>query len=109
MTGNQIQDSDYDGAWKEELHDHFDMFLESFFPRVHSEIDWSASVEWYDKELSQIVGKPQFRNSRVDVLAKVRLSSGESKWILVHLEIQSTYDVGFEERIKLYNSGLHWA
>lgn len=108
MTANLIQDSDYDGAWKEALRDHFDMFLKSFFPGVHREIDWSSPVEWYDKELSQIVGQPQLRNSRVDVLAKVRLKSGESKWILVHLEIQSTYEAGFAERITLYNSGLHW-
>lgn len=108
MAKTQVQDSDYDGAWKEALRDHFPMFLESFFPGVHGEIDWSTSIEWYDKELSQIVGQSQLRNSRVDVLAKVRLKTGALKWILVHLEIQSTYESGFAQRVSLYNSGLHW-
>jgi hypothetical protein len=38
----------------------------------------------------------------------VRLRSGVQQWILVHLEIQTSYEEGFELRISRYNCGLFW-
>ena len=102
------QDSDYDGAWKEALRLHLPDFLAKFFAAVHAAIDWNAPLEWRDKELSQILGQAGSRNRRVDLLAKVSLLSGEPQWILLHLEIQSSSEPEFAQRIALYNSGLFW-
>ncbi len=59
---------------------HLTDFLASFFPAVHDSIDWSAPLEWCDKELSQVLGQAGSRNKRVDVLAKVSLRSGQPQW-----------------------------
>jgi hypothetical protein len=44
----------------------------------------------------------------VDVLVKVRLRSGREQWILVHLEVQTAFEEGFEVRLARYNCGLFW-
>ena len=102
-------DSDYDGAWKEALRKYFRAFMQMYFPAVYGHIDWAAELEWYDKELSQVLGQPGSRNRTVDVLVKVRLLSGDEQWILVHLEIQTSFEPDFAERIGLYNAGLYWS
>jgi hypothetical protein len=101
-------DSDYDGAWKEALRSHFPQFVAKYFPAMHAAIDWTAPLEWLDKEVSQVLGQAHRRSREVDVLVKVRLHSGSEQWILVHLEIQTSYEEGFEVRVSLYNGGLFW-
>ncbi len=49
-----------------------------------------------------------YAHKRVDLLVKLWLHSGESQWILLHLEIQSASESGFERRIAKFNSGLFW-
>jgi hypothetical protein len=101
-------DSDYDGAWKEALRDHLPEFIGKYFPAEYAVIDWSVSPEWFDKELSQVLGQSGRRNREVDVLVKVRLLTGCEQWILLHLEIQTSYEEDFASRIAKYNAGLHW-
>ena len=102
------QDSDYDGAWKEAARGHLQACLAKYHPQEHAVIDWSRGVEWLDKELSQIIGHPNQRNRRVDLLAKVFLLSGEEQWILLHLEIQTSPEDDFALRLSRYNSGIFW-
>jgi hypothetical protein len=71
-------------------------------------IDWSYEPEWCDKELSRILARFGRRPKSVDMLVKVRLLTGEDQWILLHLEVQSGWEAGFEFRIFRYNSGLVW-
>ena len=104
----QVQDSDYDGAWKEALRAHFRELLETYFPAAAASIDWQYPPQWSDKELSQILGQTGHRNRTVDVLVQVQLRSGTPQWILLHLEIQTSYETDFAERLALYNSGLFW-
>ncbi|MBW3596326.1 MAG: hypothetical protein KY475_03515 [Planctomycetes bacterium] len=80
-------DSDYDGAWKEALRGHLPEFIGKYFPAEHAAIDWTQPPEWFDKELSQVLGQPGRRNREVDVLVKVRLQTGREQWVLLHLEI----------------------
>ena len=101
-------DSDYDGAWKEALRRHFRQLLEKYFPAAAATIDWTHPLQWSDKELSQILGQTGQRNRTVDVLVQVRLMSGRVQWILLHLEIQTSSEADFAERLALYNSGLFW-
>ena len=69
-------------------------------------IDWSCDVKWFDKEVSQILGQPGRRNREVDLLFNARLLDGTRRWILCHLEIQTSYQPDFEFRVDLYNGGL---
>jgi len=102
------QDSDYDGAWKEALRNHFREVLEKYFPAAAATINWRHPPQWSDKELSQILGQTGSRNRTVDVLAQVQLKSGQPQWIFLHLEIQTSYEADFAQRLALYNSGLFW-
>lgn len=99
-------DSDYDGAWKEVLREYFDRFLSDYFPATHALIDWSVELQWLDKEITQVLPLPGQRSRFVDLLANVRLLSGEEQWILLHVEVQTAFEEGFEFRLALYNAGL---
>lgn len=103
------QDSDYDGAWKEAFRRYLYLLLKLYFPAMHAAIDWSVEPTWCDKELSRMVPKAKRRNQPVDVLVRVRLLSGEEQLILLHVEIQSSPEAGFERRIARYHSGLFWS
>jgi hypothetical protein len=103
------QDSDYDGAWKEALRLHLQEFIEKYFPAEYAAIDWSCEPEWFDKELSLILAQSGQRNREVDVVVKVRLLDGNEQWILVHLEVQTSYEPNFTTRIARYNAGLTWS
>jgi hypothetical protein len=107
-NGVPPHDSDYDGAWKEALRRRLPAFLEKYFPAIYAAVDWSAPPEWRDKELSLVAGEAGRRNREVDLLVKVRLRSGGARWILLHVEIQSAYEEGFERRIFRYYCGLSW-
>ncbi len=102
------QDSDYDGAWKESLRLHFREMLEEYFPTIAAAIDWSVPAQWRDKELSQILARAGRRPGRADLLAGVRLSNGEEQWILLHVEVQSGREAGFEVRVARYHGGFSW-
>jgi hypothetical protein len=43
-----------------------------------------VGVEWYDKEVSLVLGQAGSRNKRVDLLVKIWLLSGEPLWVLLH-------------------------
>ena len=100
------QDSDYDGAWKEALVEQLPDFVREYFPAMFEAIDWTQPVEWLDKEISQFIGLIGHRNRVVDLLAKVMLRSGDEQWILLHLEIQTSSEEGFEFRLACYNGSL---
>jgi hypothetical protein len=97
------QDSDYDGAWKEVLRQYLREILEKYLPAIAAEIDWRHPPQWSDKELGRILRQRRRRPKSVDTLVKVRLLSGAEQWILLHLEIQSSREAGFEFRIFRYN------
>ena len=100
------QDSDYDGAWKEALVEQLPDFLREYFPAMFETIDWDQPVEWLDKEIGQVVGLIGHRNRVVDLLAKVLLRNGDEQWILLHIEIQTSAEEGFEFRLACYNGSL---
>jgi hypothetical protein len=101
-------DSDYDGAWKVALRLHLSEFIEKFFPVEHATIDWQYQPQWFDKELSLVLSQARQPNRHVDVAAKVRLKNGQFQWILLHVEVQSSYEPDFAVRIAHYHAGLTW-
>jgi hypothetical protein len=98
--------TDYDSPWKEALDLFFERFLAYFFPRIHSEIDWSRGHEFLEKEFRQIVREAEIGRRTVDKLVKVWLMDGTESWLLIHIEIQSQYDPTFPKRMFVYNYRL---
>ena len=97
---------DYDSPWKEALGMYFQPFLALFFPAAHAEIDWSRGCESLNQELRQVVHEAELGGRRVDHLVKVWLASGRERWILVHVEVQTSYDRDFARRMYTYNYRL---
>ena len=97
---------DYDSPWKEALRVYFQPFLALFFPAAHAETDWSRGYESLDQELRQTVHEAELGKRRMDHLVKVWLRSGQERWVLVHVEVQTSWDRDFARRMYTYNYQL---
>ncbi len=95
--------ADYDSAWKEALDLYFEAFLRLLFPEVHRQIDWSRGYESLDKEFQQIVREAELGRRYVDKLVKVWTKDGTECWVLIHVEIQTTREADFPQRMFVYN------
>ncbi len=72
------------------------------FPQIYAAIDWSVPPKMLDKEFQQITPHGELGRRSVDKLVEVRLLSGETEWILIHLEIQNQWIADFAERMFVY-------
>ena len=77
-----------------------------FFPQAHAEIDWTRGYEMLDKELQPIVRSSKQGRRYVDKLVKVWLKSGEEKWLLIHVEVQTWKEDDFPRRMHIYNQRI---
>lgn len=94
---------DYDTQWKEIISSLFQDFIKFFLPQASRLIDFDQPIEFLEQELHKIISD-KYKKGKVinDKLVKVRLKNGEEKWILIHIEIQSSYDSDFTERMFTY-------
>ena len=97
---------DYDSPWKEAIEVYFEAFLAFFFPEAHAGIDWARGYEFLDKELQQVTRDAELGRRIVDKLVRVWGLDGVEEWVLVHIEVQGQHDVGFAERMYVYNYRL---
>jgi hypothetical protein len=95
--------TDYDSPWKEALDRYFEAFLALLFPEIHVQIDWSRGYEALDKEFQQVVRQAELGRRYVDKLFKVWTKDGAERWVLIHVEVQTTRDEDFPERMYVYN------
>ena len=100
--------TDYDSPWKEALDSFFEACLAFFFPQAHAEIDWTRGYQMMDKELQQIEPDAEHGRRVVDQLVKVWLKSGEERWLLVHIEVQTWREGDFPRRMYVYHCRLEW-
>lgn len=93
---------DYDSPWKTLLENHFQAFLEWFFPAVAADVNWARGFEFLDKELQKVTRQAATGRRYADKLVKVWRQSGEETWVLVHVEIQAQLEEAFAERMFVY-------
>ena len=98
--------AEYDSPWKESLEIYFQPFMALCFPAVHEAIDWARGYLPMDKELQKISPTGATGPRTVDKLIRVWLTTGEEKWILIHVEVQSQSEAGFEKRMFVYHYRL---
>ena len=98
--------SEYDGPWKEALDNYFDRFLEFPLSEAHNDIDWKKGYEFLDKELQKIIPKAAQGSKVVDKLVRVHRKTGEEKWVLIHIEVQSQKETDFAKRMFQYHYRL---
>jgi hypothetical protein len=95
--------ADYDSPWKEALDGYFEPFLALLFREAHAQIDWSRGYESLDKEFQQVVREAEVGRRYVDKLVKVWTKDGVERWVLIHVEVQTSRDVEFPQRMYVYN------
>ena len=94
---------DYDTHWKEITTNLFEDFVSFFLPEAYELIDFDAKIEFLEQELHKIVADNSKKGKVInDKLVKVHLKSGKEKWILIHIEVQSTEEVSFSKRMFSY-------
>jgi len=104
-TGTKpLKPPEYDAAWKDIIEEHFEQFMEFFFPAIHNDIDFTKKPEILSKELRKIVPESKTGKRFADILIKVYLKDGSSKCICIfaHIEVQGTRRPNFMERIFIY-------
>ncbi len=74
-----------------------------FFPQTDALIDWSKPYEFLDKEFQAVSQDAELGRRYADQLVKVWPKGGEQIWLLLHLEVQSQSETGFEERMFTYS------
>ena len=94
---------DYDNKWKVIISNLFEDFIKFFLPDLYELVDFQYPIEFLEQELHKIVDD-KTKSGKVinDKLVKVKLKNGEEKWILIHIEVQSTYESDFTERMFRY-------
>lgn len=97
---------DHDSPWKEALELYLENAMALLFPVVYQAIDWAQPVTFLDKELQKILAKAERTRTYADKLVKVKLTSGEEKWLLIHIEVQGEPEEGFAQRMFDYNSRI---
>lgn len=101
-----IPADDYDSPWKEAVERHFPEFLGFFFPQAFAAIDWARGHDFLDQELQAVVQDAELGRRFVDKLVRVTLLEGEDAWILIHIEVQGRRELGFAQRMFVYNYRL---
>jgi hypothetical protein len=95
--------ADWDGGWKDSLTAFLPYFLAFFLRKAFNDIDWKRGYERLDKELLKIAPDAATGPRTVDLLFKIWLKSGEERWVLIHIEVQSQRVVDFECRVHHYH------
>ena len=93
-----------DALWKGLIEDLADDFLKFFFPNAEEVFDLNRKISFLDKELEQLFPNTQdeFNPKYVDKLLKVYSKQGKEEWVLVHVEVQGSYDKTFAKRMFTY-------
>ena len=94
--------ADYDSPWKEAVERFFPAFLSFFFPDIHEAVDWAVAPDFMDGELQHVVRNATTGRRHTDKLVRVRLRTGRSLRLLIHIEVQSQFDPTFARRMFVY-------
>ena len=102
-TTEASQQDDYDSPWKEAIEIMLADFMAFYFPDAWRAIDWQQPHRFLDQELQKIVPESDTGRRVVDKLVEVALVQGGDQWIHLHIEIQSSRESDFAERMMIYH------
>jgi hypothetical protein len=102
----KVPKAHYDSPWKEAVSLHFQSFLDFFFPRIWTDIDWTRGYRMLDQELQKIVPDATVGQLEADALVQVTRRSGGEQWVLIHVEVQSQATPDFGRRMASYHARI---
>jgi hypothetical protein len=103
---NFVPPIDFDGAWKDIIELFLPEFISFFLPKLHEEIDYNVEPTYLEQELQHILETKGYKKKTTDKLIKMGLKNGKSKWILLHIEVQSYFEKLFGRRMFIIFSWL---
>ena len=102
-TKESTQQDDYDSPWKEAIEIMLADFMAFYFPDAWQAIDWQQPYRFLDQELQKILPESDTGRRVVDKLVEVALVQGGEQWIHLHIEIQTSREADFAERMMIYH------
>jgi len=102
----QKEREEQDAPWKRILRRLFRPMIQLCSPPLYRLVDWRRGYEFLENELQKLTIDSQTSKHAVDKLVKVFLKNGEERWILVHIEVQSSRQGEFPMRMWRYNALL---
>ncbi len=88
-----------DVGWKFILDELTEQFIEFFMPDLYDFVDFSIKPKALDNEFASLFPESVSEDRRVDKLFEIYLKNGQSKLILLNIEIQSYEDSDFAKRM----------
>ena len=103
MEEEDIPNIDHDGNWKLLIHNLPFDFMDFFLPLIAPDIDKSVPPVFMDKEFHKIM-KDLLKSGVTikDKLMQVKTLDGEDYSCIIHIEVQSSFEMDFAERMYLY-------
>jgi hypothetical protein len=92
---------DYDNNWKEVVSTMIEDFLAFFMPDLYADVNFSKPIDFLEQELYDIIQETD-KDRMIDKLVRVQLKNGEDKWILIHIEFQTSGETLFSARMYHY-------
>ncbi len=78
-----------------------------FFPDLAGKIDWTAGIEFKDKELEALTTESTTGKRIADMLVQMRSKEGDPLYVLAHTEIQGDQEPDFPLRLYTYNYRIY--
>jgi hypothetical protein len=91
-----------DQLWKAVIVTLWSPFLHFCMEDWVDKIDFTRKPDFLDKELKKLLLRSKSKNRAVDVLMRIYLKDGETKYFLFHIEVQGYKDPKFEYRVYEY-------
>ena len=93
----------YDSNWKEMIHEFFPEFLEFVYNELFEIVDVEKGFTFLDKEFEKLIPTNERKGKIInDKLVRAQLKNGQEKYIYIHVEVQSSYDNEFMQRMFRY-------
>ena len=98
--------TDRDGFWKDAIARFLPQLVQRMLPELYEKVDWSKEPKFLSQELRDTLYGPDADEHNaarfVDVLVQLSLKSGETQWILLHIEVQGKGGDDISYRMTLY-------
>jgi len=93
-----------DTLWKLIIEGETEPCLRFFFPLMAAQIDFSKGIRFLGEEFFKLFPElnNDTQNRRLDKLIEVTLKTGETQWLLIHIEVQGYVDAEFTRRMFEY-------
>ena len=94
---------DYDGKWKRLIEQQPRYFIEFFLPKIYPLIDFKFPPKFLNQDIQKIAVTARKKDDLItDIIMEVRLKSGKSRLLYIHIEVDSYGNQDFGEKMFRY-------